>query len=95
MALSGALPNLMSDLLRSVIRTLSDSALYIQETLHSRSNSNSSDRGARRRKFVNLAESPDGSKYLSKLPVEIIIHILTYLSNDKCDLLELLLLNKR
>jgi hypothetical protein len=44
---------------------------------------------------MNLAEKPDGSKYLSKLPVEIILQILTYLLNDECDLRELLLLNKR
>jgi hypothetical protein len=86
----------MSDVLRSVIRTLSDSALYIHETLHSRSSSTTSNRGvARRSKKVNLAEKPDGSKYLSKLPVEIISQILIYLLNDECDLRELLLLNKR
>jgi hypothetical protein len=88
----------MSDILRSVIRTLSDSALYIQESLHTRSWSDRPVHGVRKRKIVNLAESPDGSKYLSKLPVEIIFLILSYLAEDPtndCDLRELLLLNKR
>lgn len=81
---------LMSDILRLVFIALSDTVLLLKNTLFSRSDSKTIDEN------INLAEISDGSKYLSNLPVEIIIIILYYLSeSDASNLGQLLILNKR
>ena len=89
-------------MIKAVIRTLSDSALYLKETVHSHSPLSERrsvadpNRSWNLSSFLSNSWNSQGPNYSKNLPMEVIALIISFVAaSSREDLMRLLLVDKR